>query len=933
MRPISLELYGFGPFASKTVIEFEKFGKKGIFLITGTTGSGKTSIFDAIVFALYGEASGNNRDNTMFKTLGFPDGEMPYVSFKFEAKNRIYEINRTLSYNRKARKGDGFTHEDASAAICCDGKVLIEDKVGRKDPVASKVEEILGVDYKQYKMLAVLPQGEFEKFLTASTDERKSILQKLFDTYVYNEFQQRVAVRCKALEDKVKEHNNNRAIYINGVVCDESSNCFEMLKQAKEGRVADDKLVQLIEEIINEDEASVKELDEEKNKYTAELEKLNRRIGKAEDVKRNREALLKADSELRDFNGKLSEFENSKKSAEAKLDDKKFIDAEIVKMNESLKEYDELDKLSKEQQSDRKNCESDKKLYAKTEKQLNEFKAELDEINKKITILENAGENLVKFEAEKKELDNSLNIIGNLKDKHKALTEALKEYDKNSAELVQALAQRRNANLFYENINDRFICAQAGILAERLVDNKACPVCGALEHPTPAIKAADAPSEDDVKEAKEKLDKCNTELSDINSNTSASKEKADSLKVVFNDLYKNVFGECVDFDSDKRNDSFLSYIKDKESETEKELKSVSRKIKDEKANVIIREELKNKKPVIEESINNSNEELKKLSERINKLEGNIEAREKQIDSLKTKLPYENKEKVETVINDKKKSSDAIQKEFDQADKNLNECKNVISGLNGQIEGLKKALKDVVEENLDELENSRKNIKITLTSLENKIELILSRRDNNNTRLDNINKENKETDEINKQLQVIKPVSDTMNGCLKGKEKVELDTYVLQRFFNQIIRRANVRLAVMTNNNYELKVSPEHKQNKGKTGLELAVVDHFASDGMERDVQSLSGGEKFKASLALALGLSDEISAMSGGIKLDSLFIDEGFGSLDRESLEAAIKIIDGLTEGNVLVGIISHVEILKERINKQLVVTKNKKGSEVETVI
>lgn len=933
MRPISLELYGFGPFASKTIIEFDKFGKKGIFLITGTTGSGKTSVFDAIVFALYGEASGNNRDSTMFKTLGFPDGEMPYVNFKFEAKNRIYEINRTLSYNRKARKGDGFTHEDASAAIYCDGKVLVEDKVGRKDPVAVKVEEILGVDYKQYKMLSVLPQGEFEKFLTAGTDERKVILKKLFDTYVYNEFQQRAAAECKVLEDDVKCHNSSREIHIKGVLCDEGSTYFEMLNQAKEGKIADDKLVQLIETIINEDEASVKELAEEKNKYSSELEKLNQRIGKAEDVKRNREALLKADTELNELKGKLTELENSKKMAEAKLADKKLIDEEIVKLSESFKEYDELIRLCEEQLNDTNNRENDQKLYAKTEEQLNKLKSELDETNKKLTELENAGEYLVKFETEKKELDKSLTCIDELENKYKALITALKEYEKDSEDLLLALANKNSANKFYENVNDRFICAQAGILAERLVDNMACPVCGALEHPAPAVKATDAPSEDDVKAAKEKLDICNAQVSDKQSKASAASEKCDNMKDAFNTLYNDIIGDNLDFDAENWSASVLSSIKSKGAEIEEKVKSVSKKIISEKKNIACRDELKKKKPDIEKTISIRNDELTNISERINKLAGNLEAREKQINSLKAKLPYETKEDAENVVNSKKKASETIQKAYDTADKNLNECNSTISSLKGQIEGLQKSLKDAVDEDSEVLENNRRSIKAAILSIDSKNETILSRRDNNCMHLDNIRTELKETAEVNKKLQIIKPVSDTMNGCLKGKEKVELDTYVLQRFFNQIIRRANIRLAIMTNNNYELKVSPEHKQNKGKTGLELAVVDHFASDGMERDVQSLSGGEKFKASLALALGLSDEISAMSGGIKLDSLFIDEGFGSLDRESLEAAIKIIDGLTEGNVLVGIISHVEILKERINKQLVVTKNKKGSEIEMVV
>ena len=934
MRPISLKMYGFGPFMTETEVEFEKLGKKGIFLITGTTGSGKTSIFDAILYALYGKASGENRDPSMLKSLSLPDGEKPYVIYEFEVRGNRYVINRNLSYKRKAKRGDGFTDESAAASISCNGELLLDEKVSStKDPIALKVQEILGVDYKQFKMLSILPQGEFEKFLLAKTDERKQILQKLFDTSLYAKFQVRVDEEYKKLTSQVSEQNGVKKTHISKLECSGESVFMEELSASQNDKLADDKLICLIQNIIDEDKKSAEQIDKVKTTLNEELGKINQDIGKANEYKSNCENLSLAQESLKNFNEKKTSLEKLKETAQNNIKRKPEIDKEVGAMESCLKDYDAMNELIKKKANLKKSIEDLTDGVKANEEELEKLKIEEKNSKDKIEELEKAGENKAKFE---QELQKYINIQKQLDDLKACKEESLecfndKEIKQSSAKT--AIEKSESASNLYIQLNKRFNLAQAGILAMSLEEGKPCPVCGSLEHPIPACIASDVPSEDEVKTAQKNADSLSKKASDASSISAVANAKFEESTKTLNKKYSELFEEDIMFSDENWYDGINSKLCSKEKELKTNIDDVTSKIKTEEENIKLKNRLKNSLPELENKITGLSESINENKIKSGKASGELEQTCAQIEELSKKLPFENKSMIEEVISKKKAESDSLQKEFDKATSDYNKCVADISGTEGQIKALKEAILKTGDINLDELLEAKNSIESKIDINDEKSKEVSSRINNNESCFKSIKKVIDSVSDINKRIMVIEPISKTMNGGLSGKAKVDLETFVLQTFFNRIIRRANIRLKEMTNNNYELKISPEQKQNKGKTGLELSVIDHFSSDGLERDVHSLSGGEKFKASLSLALGLSDEISAMSGGIRLDSLYIDEGFGSLDRESLESAIRIINDLTDGDVLVGIISHVEILKERVNKKIIVTKLKHGSSIDVEV
>ncbi len=933
MRPVALTMYGFGPFVTETTVEFNKLGTKGIFLVTGTTGAGKTSIFDAILYALYGKASGENRDVSMLKTLGLPDGEMPYVKFEFEAKNNNYEITRNLPYKRKAKKGDGFTDEDSYASISCNGSLIKSAKVtSRSDEVSDEVEKILGVNYKQYKMLSILPQGEFERFLLASTDERKVILQKLFDVSIYSKFQAAVQDKYSELYGKTKDHKEAKKRYLSNLICKEDNPLYEQFVLAKDDKLTDEKMVALIEEIIIDDKNQSSKYDADKKLLNGELTVINQEIGKAEQLEKNRKSL----ADVREKLALLKEAEKTKievkNTADTDYKRKPGIDKEVGVLEGSLEDYRNLSKLRVDKTSFEKSVNDSLKNVEELSKKEQELLDKEKKARETIDSLEKAGENVANYNQEIEKIDALNSQLDDLKKKVSEVVSASKTLKIKQEALVEKTKEREQASSYYTCLSNKFILAQAGIMAQSLKPDEACPVCGSLSHPNPASMASDAPTEDEVNAAQSEYDCVNKELGDAKSAAEVAKSQYENQSKNLSEIFGTLFEEQIDYSSSEWNAEATLKIDTRKKSVASEKKDLEAKIALEEDNVRLRERLKKSLPSIAEQIKSVSESIQKENSNISQKKGEIEQISNQIKSLESKLSYESEAEVNKVITEKKRESEKLQHALDAANKAYNDCVSEISSCEGQITSLEKSIRDAGEIDSGKLLEKQKAVQDKITEIEEKSQSIDGRININEACLNSIKEEINAVADINKQLMVIEPVAKTMNGALLGKEKVELETYVLQRFFGKIVRRANIRLKEMTNGNYELKVSPSHNKSS-KTGLELSIIDYFSTDGLERDVHSLSGGEKFKAALSLALGMSDEISATTGGIKLDSLFIDEGFGSLDKESLESAIRIINQLTDGDVLVGIISHVDILKERINKQIVVTKQKTGSAIDVLV
>jgi exonuclease SbcC len=910
MRPLTLEISAFGAYSKKTVIPMEKLGRRGLYLITGDTGAGKTTIFDAITFALYGEASGKNRASSMLRSK-YADPDTPTeVRLVFSVGDKIYEIKRNPEYTRPSKRGGGETTQKAEAELTLpSGKVITKIK-----EVEEKIKEIIGIDREQFFQITMIAQGDFLELLMAGTKERQSIFRKIFKTDLYRNLCERLKEEtsknrtvCQSLRDSIKQ-------YIDGVVSEDART-----SALKAGELTTEETVSLIEEIISSDEKLLSEVSAEKEKVEKEIEKLSATITTLLEKEKTKELLNLSLKEL-------SETEEKEKNLKEELERiKKEDNTENLKKKKaeislSRPAYKELERKREELKNLLTETEKTKELSDAKEKEIKESKEKLILMKESLEKLSKIKEEIEKRKTERGNLLRELESLEKLEKDIEELLKIKEELIKAREEYIAVSKDTERRREEYNRQNKAFLDERAGVLAETLRENIPCPVCGSLSHPNPAKKGEKAPSEETLKELKEILEAGEKRLSDKSSEASALNG---AYSVLEKTIKEEIGKDEINFEELKteKND-----FRSKLSETDKTLEGL---LKEEKEITEFSEKL----PETEKSVAEISEEISALKVLLAKLSAQKEETSLRIKEISESLPLENEKALIEAEEKIEKEIFRLKEKREETEKAVAEKTNGVATLKGKIEQMKAFLEKgetadlvLLQENLNALSEKNK----ILSEKEKNIHYRLV---SNQTSLKNIKTKEKELNSAEETLAFVKNLSDTANGNLSGKERVMLETYVQMRYFDRVISRANLRFMVMSEGQYELVRRKEPISMQGQSGLELDVIDHYNSS--IRSVKTLSGGEAFKASLSLALGLSDEVQAASGGIRLDTMFVDEGFGSLDEESLKNAVKALGGLAEGNRLVGIISHVSELKNKIDKQLIVRKNKGdgGSQVEMIL
>lgn len=920
MRPIKLKISAFGPYAGITEIDMTRLGNKGLYLITGDTGAGKTTIFDAICFALYGSASGDIRENSMLRSK-YADAETPTeVELEFANKGQIFHIKRNPEYMRPAKRGNGETKQNASAELIMpDGTVITKEKA-----VTEKIREIIGVDRNQFSQIAMIAQGDFLKLLLAETKDRQKIFREIFKTGYYQILQDKLKEEAAALSKEFDRAKQSIEQYIAGIVCDSLSMYADSVHKAQNVGMAIEEVLELLGGILTEDET----IDEKLKKQTAEIE------SKLTDLNNNKIILKDYEELSKKYHNSIVSLEAAKEtlklakiSFEKEKDKAPEYEEKTKKIAEIEAQYGDYDALStakvrfqasrKALQKARTDVECNKKEEEKHKQLIIDIKNELEskkdlDVRKQMLITQKE-----KLEDEKDRVVGLLDDINIVKELQIQLRNAQERYLK-SANDAKAKHEK------YLVLNEAFLSEQAGVLASKLESGMPCPVCGSTEHPFKARLAQDAPTEETVKAAKEESDAAQSIMT-------ANSNKASALKAEF-ESYDKYFRKKLE----------IEYLTEPYENIEVYLNKVSVNImsaidENSQRTLKIDEELI-RKANLEKEIPKQEEGLLSLQERIlsnTKLisseETNAKQYEEQIEVLKNKLLFNTKKDAENAAASLKKEIDMGKKALTEAQTQYNNSEKQISSLTGAIDQMKEAIEKKPEGDLrqiEELLNEAKAIKNEILEGQNNV---FARIEQNKKTKENIEKMSTEILEIEKKWTWVKALSNTANGNISGKDKVMLETYIQTTYFDRIISRANSRFMIMTNGQYDLIRSDSASNMRSQSGLELDVIDHY--NGTRRSVKTLSGGESFKASLALALGLSDEIQSSAGGIRLDSMFVDEGFGSLDGESLQQAINALTSLADGNRLVGIISHVSELKERIDNQIVVTKAKSGGSTVEIV
>lgn len=922
MKPLKLCMSAFGPYAEKAEIDFEKLGKKGLYLITGDTGAGKTTIFDAITFALFGEASGDIREVNMFRSKYASEETPTYVELTFLYQQKQYHIRRNPEYTRKKAKSEGYTKQKADATLTFpDGRT----PVTKSKEVTKAVIDLIGIDRNQFIQIAMIAQGDFLKLLLSKTEDRSKIFREIFNTKPYFLFQEKIKREANDLKQQYDDSNKSIMQYIHNISCEKEDDFYTALENLKccETVGSLPEVIDFLSQMIQKSEILLKQYKESLKETDDNLQQVSKLLGKAEAIEKAKKDMQKANEILTQKEPLLLQLQQQAENAQKKSPERDALAVAIETANKKLYDYDELEKQYDIQNQNKKNIEKQKI-------ELEKNKILLEEIQKQITYEKELFQSLqgietekLKLETEKKELESQRKVYREIFHSIKEYNNVVKEWKKAQEEYKKAASIYNDKKQEFTAMQTAFYNEQAGILAKSLKPGQKCPVCGSVEHPEIAICTQKAPSKEELELLKEKVAEYENNMAHFSVYAGEKKGRAETLHHNIAVQSEKVIGKCefefIPGEITKRGKESTKQI----DEIEKVLNEIEKKIE--------------KRKILESSISQKEQKQLKISQRGNEIEKEmvvlqkeIQNNEIQISKLKNNLEYENKKEASNKILEMTKQKNSIEQQIQQSKKQFDDCFALVQQQKTTIDTLKQQISEDIHQNKNQLLQQQNQFLKLKENIQQNLNTVFLQCESNKKIRDQIQKQSSQLTQIEKKYQIAKTLSDTVNGKISGKDKIMLETYIQMTYFESIIAKANIRFMTMSNGQYELirKTESENKQSQG--GLELDVIDHY--NGSQRSVKTLSGGESFKAALSLALGLSDEIQHSAGGIQMDAMFIDEGFGSLDEESLQQAIQALSHLTEGDRVVGIISHVSEIKDRIEKQIVVKKQKTGGSKVTI-
>ena len=921
MRPIKLVMSAFGPYADRTEIDFEKLGENGVYLITGDTGAGKTTIFDAISFALFGSASGDNRENNMLRSK-YADPTVPTkVELVFCNLGKIYKVERNPDYERVKTRGEGTKIEPANACLFYpDGRVVTKIK-----EVTAAITELIGVDKGRFSQIAMIAQGDFQKVLFAPTEERQEIFKKIFKTQKFGRLQAELSAVCSELKAEVEKYRNAITGYLGNILCEERSVEYDSVEKARKGELPVNEVIALLTRLIEDDNGLIKRVGDKIAKANELVENSSAAIKNGETFLKTEEGLKKDVADHDSVAAKLSVAENER-AAECKTEsDLKGLNDLIVKTEAQMGDYAELEEKELALRQSVTLLAEKKNVLLKLENIKSDYAAALKKLSDEQEKLKDASVLLLKRENELQKIKDTLEKYADTEKDLDLYAKLRKDYISLSEEYKKAKKEYEIKRDEYEEKNQAFLDAQAGILSELLVDNEPCPVCGSTVHPHPTVKPKSAPTETELKKIKAEKDSSDKLQRSLSERLSEIAAQGAEIKKSLDKSIKALFDGCRLEDAK----SLITAEKGKLSDRHEKLSFEAAELK----NAVEKAE-KTAAAIAETTLaeKENDKSINELIREVSFIQASVSEAQKAIEEKRAALTFKDLAAAKERIESAKAEKAEKEKRIENADRAIAELKKDQSEIAARIKAAQDILSGTTRIDIDAEKAKLTELVKERDALGEIKSNVTGRRDINSVILMNVKEQSAAAEKAEKKWTVVNSLSATANGTLSQKEKITLETYVQTAYFDRIIARANVRFMKMTDGQFELERRKTSSGLRGKVGLDLDVIDHH--NGSKRSVKTLSGGESFKASLSLALGLSDEIQASSGGIRLDAMFIDEGFGSLDDGSLEQAIGVLVGLSENDRIVGIISHVEKLKERIDKQIVVKKRPDGqSEIKVVV
>ena len=922
MRPLHLTLSAFGPYAGQVEIPLEQLGERGLYLITGDTGAGKTTIFDAITYALYGEPSGDNRDPSMFRSKYAQPDTPTWVELVFSYGGQTYTVRRSPEYERPAKRGGGTTLQRAEAELHFpDGRLVTKTR-----EVTGEIVNIIGLDRSQFAQIAMIAQGDFLKLLLADTRSRQEIFRKLFPTRGYMVFQEKVKSESGALQRECEAARASVKQYIDGVLCPREDPMYPQWERAWAGELPIQETVELLEALLEQDRERDTQCSEELEQLDGEWKAVTTLLAKAEELEKAQSQLEEAQARRKTCAAQWEAAQQQLEAQTAQASQLEGLRAQLADLEAELPRYQELDQLRQNLTAQTQSIRQQSTWLEEQESEQKQREKKLEQGRQERTGLEEAGaqrERLLgqqtRAQEQSQRLEELSTLLAGCRQARVNLEDAQKRYG-----VARQKAQAAQED--YTGKNQAFLDEQAGILAQKLADGQPCPVCGSLTHPTPAQLSPGAPTEEELNRAKQAWETAQQTASTWSVEAGKARTALEEREGRLRSQMAHVLPEC---EADQPVDQSIQEAQRKAQEALDQVRGQLRQVE---AALARKRQLDTQIPQQEQRLGELEQAIASAREQLAGANSRREDLQGQIHTLEGQLRYPQAEQARQEQSDLKGELQRLEEAQTQAQRRANAAQLALTGAEEAVKQLTHLVKqsqpmDLVAQRARSQELALRRAQLTAVQRE-----LHTRLTTNRTALEQIQGKTAQLTQLEQRYTWVRTLSNTVNGTLPGKEKIALETYVQMTFFDRILRRANLRLLVMTGGQYELKRRREAAGSRGQSGLEMDVIDHY--NGTQRSVKSLSGGESFQASLALALGLSDEIQSSAGGIRLDTMFVDEGFGSLDEESLNKAMGALGDLAQGNRLVGIISHVSELKEKIDKQIVVRKDRTGgSRVEIMV
>ncbi len=876
MKPIQLVLSAFGPYVERTVIDFSALGEEGLFLIAGDTGAGKTTIFDAISFALYGEASGGKekRKSKSFHSDYVSDQTETYVELTFRHRGETWWIRRNLEYQRPAKKKkDGMETTTRQAA---DAQMRNEDtgeEILRMDDVNRRVRELLGLTQDQFTQTVMIAQGDFLKILTASSDDRKKLFRDLFHTNLYVDLQSRLQEKNRACADEQKALEQV-ILSAEGKIDPEAEFAEREILLSYCGQIQHtDALCALLARLIEQEKAAQEQARAQKKEAADQ-------IG----------ALIAAVTEGERVNRDFADWESKKARLAALTDGQGEIDAQRAALA-AARRAQQLETDEALMRRTRRDMDAQRAALSDAQAALEQAEKALPEAETRMKEAESRGGEIHALLAQAKQMEDCLPVLGEVERLKAAL-------DTQKRELQRLTEDSSRAQAAYIAAQNSYYLSQAGLLARELKAGQPCPVCGSTAHPCPAQITPETVTRQALEQAAQRRETAEKAQNDAATRLAANRAALDerenrlrALKIGADETRQRLAA---------RIDAAHQAAADRQREIDAARSAY--------------QALDKRKTAAQSAVDAAQKQLAAL-------EKDLRAQTEAFEQKRAAHGFEDEASYRLA-----KRTNADIERLDREIRNFDEQKRTLAA---QTHELEDKLSGRQRTDLAALQNRRAAALDRQAKAENAEKAMVRKLTLHESAEREIRQANAAIQKKRGKWQIIQELYTCCAGIAAGNPRAKLtfEAYVQQYYFRFVVAAANKRLTRLTDGMFTLRVMREAANRVSQSGLDLEVLDR--STGQARDVSTLSGGESFLASLALALGLSDAVQSQSGQIRMDAMFIDEGFGSLDENALRSSIDVLLELADGKRLIGIISHVQELEERIDKQIVVTKTPNGSTV----